>query len=132
MKKIILLSILTLASFSNFAADYSVELAWNTKKSVPLLKTMPKPKTVFSQMIEQGDVKGVFVTQSPIDGEPAKILHLVLSAKNKAAVQAKLQDFPVFQKGYVKIASIKSLGAKWLDSNPEIERTVFWVSIYSE
>ena len=121
MKKIILLSILTLASFSNFAADYSVELAWNTEKSVPLLKTIPKLKTVFSQLIEQGDVKGVFVAQSPIDGEPAKILHLVLSAKNKAAVEAKLQDFPFFQKGYVKIASIKSLGAKWLDSNPEIE-----------
>ena len=33
MKKLILLSTLTVASFSSFAADYGVELAWNTNDS---------------------------------------------------------------------------------------------------
>ena len=43
MKKLILLSTLTVASFSSFAADYGVELAWNTNDSEQVLKTLPEP-----------------------------------------------------------------------------------------
>lgn len=48
MKRLILLSTLTVASFSSFAADYGVELAWNTNDSEQVLKTLPEQKVAFS------------------------------------------------------------------------------------
>ena len=119
MKKIILLSTLTVASFSSLAADYGVELAWNTNDSEQVLKTLPEQKAAFSQLIEQGDVKDMFVLPSCIDGKPVQILRFVLSADNEAEVATKLQDLPMYQQDLVKIASIQPLGAKWLDNTPE-------------
>ncbi|WP_104027709.1 hypothetical protein [Vibrio jasicida] len=119
MKKIILLSTLTVASFSSFAADYGVELAWNTNDSEQVLKTLPEQKAAFSQLIEQGDVKDMFVLPSSIDGKPVQILRFVLSADNEAKVATKLQGLPMYQQDLVKIASIQPLGAKWLDNTPE-------------
>ncbi|MHA2879142.1 hypothetical protein ACXZ7R_22450 [Vibrio campbellii] len=119
MKKLILLSTLTVASFSSFAADYGVELAWNTNDSEQVLKTLPEQKAAFSQLIEQGDVKDMFVLPSSIDGKPVQILRFVLSADNEAEVATKLQDLPMYQLDLVKIASIQPLGAKWLDNTPE-------------
>ena len=54
MNRIILLSTLAVASFSSFAADYGVELAWNTNDVEQVLQTLPKQKAEFSQLIEQG------------------------------------------------------------------------------
>ncbi|MHA2811563.1 hypothetical protein [Vibrio campbellii] len=119
MKKLILLSTLTVASFSSFAADYGVELAWNTNDSEQVLKTLPEQKAAFSQLIEQGDVKDMFVLPSSIDDKPVQILRFVLSADNEAEVATKLQDLPMYQQDLVKIASIQPLGAKWLDNTPE-------------
>ena len=119
MKKIILLSTLTVASFSSLAADYGVELAWNTNDSEQVLKTMPEQKAAFSQLIQQGDVKDMFVLPSSIDGKPVQILRFVLSADNEAEVATKLQDLPMYQQDLVKIASIQPLGAKWLDNTLE-------------
>lgn len=119
MKKIILLSTLTVASFSSLAADYGVELAWNTNDSEQVLKTLPEQKAAFSQLIERGDVKDMFVLPSSIDGKPVQILRFVLSADNEAEVTTKLQDLPMYQQDLVKIASIQPLGAKWLDNTPE-------------
>ncbi|MCF6454315.1 hypothetical protein L1076_22275 [Vibrio sp. MMG022] len=119
MKKLILLSTLTVASFSSFAADYGVELAWNTNDSEQVLKTLPEQKVAFSQLIQQGDVKDMFVLPSSIDGKPVQILRFVLSANNEAEVATKLQDLPMYQQDLVKIASIQPLGAKWLDNTPE-------------
>lgn len=119
MKKIILLSTLTVASFSSFAADYGVELAWNTNDSEQVLKTLPEQKAAFSQLIEQGDVKDMFVLPSSIDDKPVQILRFVLSADNEAEVATKLQDLPMYEQDLVKIASIQPLGAKWLDNTPE-------------
>lgn len=119
MKKIILLSTLTVASFSSLAADYGVELAWNTNDSEQVLKTLPEQKAAFSQLIERGDVKDMFVLPSSIDGKPVQILRFVLSADNEAEVATKLQDLPMYQQDLVKIASIQPLGAKWLDNTPE-------------
>ncbi len=119
MKKIILLSTLTVASFSSLAADYGVELAWNTNDSEQVLKTLPEQKVAFSQLIERGDVKDMFVLPSSIDGKPVQILRFVLSADNEAEVTTKLQDLPMYQQDLVKIASIQPLGAKWLDNTPE-------------
>ncbi|NIY88357.1 hypothetical protein [Vibrio campbellii] len=119
MKKLILLSTLTVASFSSFAADYGVELAWNTNDSEQVLKTLPEQKVAFSQLIQQSDVKDMFVLPSSIDGKPVQILRFVLSADNEAEVATKLQDLPMYQQDLVKIASIQPLGAKWLDNTPE-------------
>ncbi|NOH49333.1 hypothetical protein F0262_14875 [Vibrio rotiferianus] len=119
MKKLILLSTLTVASFSSLATDYGVELAWNTNDSEQVLKTLPEQKVAFSQLIQQGDVKDMFVLPSSIDGKPVHILRFVLSADNEAEVATKLQDLPMYQQDLVKIASIQSLGAKWLDNTPE-------------
>ncbi|WP_431787274.1 hypothetical protein [Vibrio harveyi] len=119
MNRIILLSTLAVASFSSFAADYGVELAWNTNDVEQVLQTLPKQKAEFSQLIEQGDVKDMFVLPSNIDGKVVQILRFVLSAENEAEVQAKLQDLPMYQQDLVKIASIQPLGAKWLDNTPE-------------
>lgn len=119
MKKLILLSTLTVASFSSFAADYGVELAWNTNDSERVLKTLPEQKVAFSQLIQQGDVKDMFILPSSIDGKPVQILRFVLSADNEAEVATKLQDLPMYQQDLVKIASIQPLGAKWLDNTPE-------------
>lgn len=119
MKKLILLSTLTVASFSSLAADYGVELAWNTNDSEQVLKTLPEQKAAFSQLIQQGDVKDMFVLPSSIDGKPVQILRFVLSADNEAEVATKLQDLPMYQQDLVKIASIQPLGAKWLDNTPE-------------
>ncbi|WP_440886272.1 hypothetical protein [Vibrio campbellii] len=119
MKKLILLSTLTVASFSSFAADYGVELAWNTNDSEQVLKTLPEQKAAFSQLIEQGDVKDMFVLPSSIDDKPVQILRFVLSADNEAEVATKLQDLPMYQQDLVKIASIQPLGAKWLDNTLE-------------
>ena len=119
MKKLILLSTLTVASFSSFAADYGVELAWNTNDSEQVLKTLPEQKAAFSQLIERGDVKDMFVLPSSIDGKPVQILRFVLSADNEAEVATKLQDLPMYQQDLVKIASIQPLGAKWLDNTLE-------------
>ncbi|MHA2773537.1 hypothetical protein ACXZ7F_19835 [Vibrio harveyi] len=119
MNRIILLSTLAVASFSSFAADYGVELAWNTNDVEQVLQTLPKQKAEFSQLIEQGDVKDMFVLPSRIDGKVVQILRFVLSAENEAEVQAKLQDLPMYQQDLVKIASIQPLGAKWLDNTPE-------------
>ncbi|WP_399416930.1 hypothetical protein [Vibrio campbellii] len=108
-----------MASFSSFAADYGVELAWNTNDSEQVLKTLPEQKAAFSQLIEQGDVKDMFVLPSSIDDKPVQILRFVLSADNEAEVATKLQDLPMYQQDLVKIASIQPLGAKWLDNTPE-------------
>nr|WP_224726958.1 hypothetical protein [Vibrio campbellii] len=110
---------MTVASFSSFAADYGVELAWNTNDSEQVLKTLPEQKAAFSQLIEQGDVKDMFVLPSSIDDKPVQILRFVLSADNEAEVATKLQDLPMYQQDLVKIASIQPLGAKWLDNTPE-------------
>ncbi|MFZ8769816.1 hypothetical protein LCE44_22710 [Vibrio harveyi] len=119
MNRIILLSTLAVASFSSFAADYGVELAWNTNDVEQVLQTLPKQKAAFNQLIEQGDVKDMFVLPSSTDGKVVQILRFVLSAENEAEVQAKLRDLPMYQQDLVKIASIQPLGAKWLDNTPE-------------
>ncbi|YCO01260.1 hypothetical protein ACB087_09580 [Vibrio sp. VNB-15] len=129
MKKIILLSIFAVTSFSSLAADYGVELAWNTNNAERVLQTLPDQKAAFSQLIEQGDVKDMFVLPNSIDGKPVQILRFVLSADNEADVEAKLKDLPMYQQDLVKISSIQPLGAKWLDNTPESDNysvTLHW------
>ncbi|EEX32412.1 MULTISPECIES: hypothetical protein [Vibrio] len=101
-----------------FAADYGVELSWNTDNAEQVLKTLPEQKAAFGELIEQGAVKDMFVIRSKVDGKPIQLLRFVLEADSEADVQRKLKDLPMYQKELVKISNIRMLGSKWLDNTP--------------
>ncbi|NRF13205.1 hypothetical protein [Vibrio coralliilyticus] len=101
-----------------FAADYGVELSWNTDDAEQVLKTLPEQKAAFGELIEQGSVKDMFVIRSKVDGKPIQLLRFVLEADSEADVQRKLKDLPMYKKELVKISNIRMLGSKWLDNTP--------------
>ncbi|WP_333002156.1 hypothetical protein [Vibrio coralliilyticus] len=101
-----------------FAADYGVELSWNTDDAEQVLKTLPEQKAAFGELIEQGSVKDMFVIRSKVDGKPIQLLRFVLEADSEADVQRKLKDLPMYKKEQVKISNIRMLGSKWLDNTP--------------
>ncbi|KFI11739.1 hypothetical protein F0223_11195 [Vibrio coralliilyticus] len=101
-----------------FAADYGVELSWNTDNAEQILKTLPEQKAAFGELIEQGAVKDMFVIRSKVDGKPIQLLRFVLEADSEADVQRKLKDLPMYKKELVKISNIRMLGSKWLDNTP--------------
>ncbi|PAU39963.1 hypothetical protein CKF94_02555 [Vibrio coralliilyticus] len=101
-----------------FAADYGVELSWNTDDAEQVLKTLPEQKAAFGELIEQGSVKDMFVIRSKVDGKPIQLLRFVLEADSEADVQRKLKDLPMYKKELVKISNIRILGSKWLDNTP--------------
>ncbi|AIS57587.1 hypothetical protein ABF162_19760 [Vibrio coralliilyticus] len=101
-----------------FAADYGVELSWNTDDAEQVLKTLPEQKAAFGELIEQGAVKDMFVIRSKVDGKPIQLLRFVLEADSEADVQRKLKDLPMYKKELVKISNIRMLGSKWLDNTP--------------
>lgn len=101
-----------------FAADYGVELSWNTDDAEQVLKTLPEQKAAFGELIEQGAVKDMFVIRSKVDGKPIQLLRFVLEADSEADVQCKLKDLPMYKKELVKISNIRMLGSKWLDNTP--------------
>ncbi|AXN34150.1 hypothetical protein F0224_02580 [Vibrio coralliilyticus] len=101
-----------------FAADYGVELSWNTDNAEQVLKTLPEQKAAFGELIEQGAVKDMFVIRSKVDGKPIQLLRFVLEADSEADVQRKLKDLPMYKKELVKISNIRMLGSKWLDNTP--------------
>ncbi|WP_281629447.1 hypothetical protein [Vibrio sp. St2] len=101
-----------------FAADYGVELSWNTDDAEQVLKTLPEQKAAFGELVEQGAVKDMFVIRSKVDGKPIQLLRFVLEADSEADVQRKLKDLPMYKKELVKISNIRMLGSKWLDNTP--------------
>jgi hypothetical protein len=101
-----------------FAADYGVELSWNTDDAEQVLKTLPEQKAAFGELIEQGSVKDMFVIRSKVDGKPIQLLRFVLEADSEADIQRKLKDLPMYKKELVKISNIRMLGSKWLDNTP--------------
>ncbi|NOJ21142.1 hypothetical protein [Vibrio coralliilyticus] len=101
-----------------FAADYGVELSWNTDDAEQVLKTLPEQKAAFGELIQQGSVKDMFVIRSKVDGKPIQLLRFVLEADSEADVQRKLKDLPMYKKALVKISNIRMLGSKWLDNTP--------------
>lgn len=101
-----------------FAADYGVELSWNTDDAEQVLKTLPEQKAAFGELIDQGAVKDMFVIRSKVDGKPIQLLRFVLEADSEADVQRKLKDLPMYKKELVKISNIRMLGSKWLDNTP--------------
>ncbi|RSD30280.1 hypothetical protein [Vibrio pectenicida] len=113
---VFIISLLT--SGTLYAADYGVELAWNTNDVEQILETLPNQRAAFGELIKQGDVKDMFVVHSKIDGKPVQLLKFVLEADNEASVENKLKGLPMYKKELVKISNIRLLGSKWLDSTP--------------
>lgn len=105
------------ATFAN-AADFGVELAWNTDDAQQVLNTMPEQKAAFGELIEKGEVKDMFVYRSQLDGRSVQMLRFVLEADNEQDVSDKLKDLPLYKKELVKIANIQPMGSKWLDNTP--------------
>ncbi|TFH90110.1 hypothetical protein [Vibrio ouci] len=100
------------------AADFGVELAWNTNDAQQVLDTMPEQKAAFGELIEKGEIKDMFVYHSEIDGRSVQMLRFVIEADNQQEVSNKLKDLPLYKKELVKIADIQPMGAKWLDNTP--------------
>ncbi|RTZ17991.1 hypothetical protein EJ063_04155 [Vibrio aquaticus] len=105
------------ATFAN-AADFGIELAWNTDDAQQVLDTMPEQKAAFGELIEKGEVKDMFVYRSQLDGRSVQMLRFVLEADNEQDVSEKLKDLPLYKKELVKIANIQPMGSKWLDNTP--------------
>ncbi|MCG9676791.1 hypothetical protein L1D31_04950 [Vibrio sp. Isolate23] len=100
------------------SADYGVELIWNTNDAEQVLKALPEQKAAFGELIEQGDVKDMFVINSKVDNKPIQLLRFVLEATDETHVESKLKDLPMYEKELVKISNIRLLGSKWLDNTP--------------
>lgn len=100
------------------AADYGVELAWNTDNAQQVLDTMPEQKAAFGELIEQGEIKDMFVYRSQLDGRSVQMLRFVIEADDEQQVNDKLKDLPLYKKELVKIADIQPMGSKWLDNTP--------------
>lgn len=114
----ILAGISFLSSGTVFAADFGVELAWNTDNVKEVMDTMSEQRTAFSKLVENGEIKDMFVADSNIDGKPIKLLRFVIEADSKQEVNKKLVHLPLYQKELVKINNVRPLGSKWLDNTP--------------
>ncbi|CAV18914.1 hypothetical protein [Vibrio atlanticus] len=106
------------SAFTN-AADYAVELKWNTNNLEEVLDNMPEQKAQFSKLIEQGEIKDMYVSHSEIDGRSVQLLRFVIEANDPQQVQDKLAHLPLYKKDLVNIAKIIPLGSKWLDNTPD-------------
>lgn len=114
----ILAGISFLSSGTVFAADFGVELAWNTDNVKEVMDTMSEQRAAFSKLVENGEIKDMFVADSNIDGKPIKLLRFVIEADSKQEVNKKLVHLPLYQKELVKINNVRPLGSKWLDNTP--------------
>ena len=67
MKIITLATLAASIFFSTFisAADYAVELEWNTNNLEQVLDNMPEQKAEFSKLIDRGDIKDMYVKGKP-------------------------------------------------------------------
>tara|TARA_Y100001956_G_scaffold77839_1_gene88787 strand:+ start:981 stop:1643 length:663 start_codon:yes stop_codon:yes gene_type:complete len=120
MKKLSTITLISalFASISAFAADYAVELKWNTDNAQEVLDTMSEQKAAFGKLVEEGEIKDMFVSRSQIDGKPLQMLRFVIEADDEQQVTDKLKGLPLYKKELVKIARIQPMGSKWLDNTP--------------
>jgi len=120
MKTLTLVTLFTTLFTATVAnsADFGVELAWNTDDVQQVLDTMPEQKAAFGELIEQGEIKDMFVSRSQLDGRSVQMLRFVIQADTEQQVSEKLKDLPLYKKELVKIANIQPMGSKWLDNTP--------------
>lgn len=122
MKKLMSITTIIFASLSVStavsAADYGVELAWNTDNANDVLATMSEQRTAFGQLVNNGEIKDMFVFDSSIDGKPMKLIRFVIDAEDEDNAKAKLASLPLYKKELVKINNVRLLGNKWLDNTP--------------
>lgn len=131
MKTIKIITCITAILFSTCASaqDYAVELKWNTDNFQQVLNTMPEQKAEFRKLINQGEIKDMYVSRSEVDGNPVQLLRFVIAADSEQQVQTKLAHLPLYEKDLVNISKITLLGAKWLDNTPNYNNygvTITW------
>ena len=131
MKIITLATLAASIFFSTFisAADYAVELEWNTNNLEQVLDNMPEQKAEFSKLIDRGEIKDMYVSRSEVDGHSVQLLRFVIEANDPQQVQDKLAHLPLYKKDLVNIAKITPLGSKWLDNTPDYNNygvTITW------
>ncbi|OLQ79072.1 hypothetical protein BIT28_14650 [Photobacterium proteolyticum] len=115
---VLLAGIAFLSSGTLFAADFGVELEWNTDNVQEVMDTMSEQRTAFGKLVESGEIKDMFVADSNIDGKPIKLLRFVIEADSQQEVTEKLANLPLFQKELIRIKNVRPLGSKWLDNTP--------------
>jgi hypothetical protein len=115
---VLLTGIAFLSSGTLLAADFGVELAWNTDNVQEVMDTMSEQRTAFGKLVENGEIKDMFVADSNIDGKPIKLLRFVIEADSQQEVTDKLANLPLYQKELIKIENVRPLGSKWLDNTP--------------
>ena len=111
------------------AQDYAVDLEWNTDDFQQVLNTMPEQKAEFRKLINQGEIKDMYVSRSEVDGNPVQLLRFVIAADSEQQVHTKLAHLPLYEKDLVNISKITLLGAKWLDNTPNYNNygvTITW------
>ncbi|OZS42475.1 hypothetical protein [Photobacterium sanguinicancri] len=122
MKKLMTIATVIFASLSVStavsAADYGVELAWNTDNANDVLATMSEQRAAFGQLVNNGEIKDMFVFDSSIDGKLMKLIRFVIDAEDEDSAKAKLASLPLYKKELVKINNVRLLGNKWLDNTP--------------
>nr|WP_253820725.1 hypothetical protein [Vibrio sp. 99-70-13A1] len=90
---------------------------------------MPEQKAEFRKLINQGEIKDMYVSRSEVDGNPVQLLRFVIAADSEQQVQTKLAHLPLYEKDLVNISKITLLGAKWLDNTPNYNNygvTITW------
>ncbi|MFB9216462.1 PH domain-containing protein [Vibrio sinaloensis] len=120
MKKLANIALITtlFTTASAFAADFAVELEWNTDNAQQVLDTMAEQRAAFGKLVEEGEIKDMFVSRSQIDGKPLQMLRFVIEADSEEHVSTKLKQLPLYQKELVNIANVQPMGSKWLDNTP--------------
>ncbi|OAN11437.1 hypothetical protein A3K86_21075 [Photobacterium jeanii] len=108
-------------SFSAVAADFGVELMWNTSDANQVLDSMADQRAAFGELIKSGEVKDMFVFNSSIEGKPMALIRFVIDGEDQADVENKLKDLPLYKKELVKVSHVQPLGNKWLDNTPAMQ-----------
>lgn len=114
----LILSTLFVVAPAATATDFSVELAWNTDSAQDILNTMPEQKAAFGALVDKGEIKDMFVSQSMLEGRPMQMLRFVIEAETAEEVSSKLKNLPLYKKELVTITKVESMGSKWLDNTP--------------
>lgn len=112
------------------AADYGVSMKYTTNDAHAVLDNMSTQKEAFSELINQGLIKDMYIRNSEVDGKELPIIKFVISGENEEEIKSKLSTLPFHKKNFLEIENIKLLGAKWLDSTPQYENyslTFKWI-----
>lgn len=118
LTKSIILTTLSLFTVSSYAADFGVNLEWDTKKKQEAMTNMPSQGPSFFNMVKSGEIKEVYIKEKTVGNRDISFVNFVIEAKDEQEVKEKISTLPLYQKQLIKITAIVPVGAKWLDSTP--------------